>query len=404
MACGFARSAAWLLVLGSLLISLGGCHARNHQSVPAVPNASVVAPVAPVSLTQENLKNDKEKQRVASKAKAQPSSKITWVDVLIEATSSRGPPRIEASLYQVPGLSVCTMEAVVGRYAFGVSYVDGGLGSRHESWVSRRFRYYDPAIGRYISRDPIGYGDGPNVYLYVHNNPINRIDPVGLADLGDVVNFFIPRPDESFKAADEGFKAMIAPGASAEERISGGLSFIGNAIGTVTDLVPGKSGAKKALLGAVEKSIKSGAENLAERELKQIAKAEEKKLATKSAEEGAFDAGKKLEGEKKVPNPNGQHGKEDHRETVKELRQKAEEEFPGDLIQEGKSIKPQTGINRRPDVSALDRETGEVKKVYEAARTNKDGSIVKREALKQEQYNAADIPSHFEPVKPKDGK
>ena len=42
-------------------------------------------------------------------------------------------------------------------------------------------RYYDPEIGRYLTRDPIGYGDGMNVYLYVHDNPINHIDPLGLA-------------------------------------------------------------------------------------------------------------------------------------------------------------------------------------------------------------------------------
>jgi RHS repeat-associated protein len=42
-------------------------------------------------------------------------------------------------------------------------------------------RYFDPEVGRYITRDPIGYGDGLNVYLYVHNNPINHIDPHGLA-------------------------------------------------------------------------------------------------------------------------------------------------------------------------------------------------------------------------------
>lgn len=43
-------------------------------------------------------------------------------------------------------------------------------------------RYFDPETGRYITRDPIGYADGPNVYLYVHNNPINHIDPLGLTD------------------------------------------------------------------------------------------------------------------------------------------------------------------------------------------------------------------------------
>jgi RHS repeat-associated protein len=43
-----------------------------------------------------------------------------------------------------------------------------------------RARYYDPSVGRFISRDPLGMIDGPNMYLYVHNNPVNYIDPTGM--------------------------------------------------------------------------------------------------------------------------------------------------------------------------------------------------------------------------------
>src|SRR5205085_12541753 len=45
-------------------------------------------------------------------------------------------------------------------------------------------RYYTPAISRWISADPIGIGGGPNVFCYCHNDPVQRIDPSGTADLG----------------------------------------------------------------------------------------------------------------------------------------------------------------------------------------------------------------------------
>ncbi|WP_238527394.1 RHS repeat-associated core domain-containing protein [Methylomonas methanica] len=43
-----------------------------------------------------------------------------------------------------------------------------------------RARYYDPNQTRFTQRDPLGYTDGVNPYLYVHNNPINFNDPKGL--------------------------------------------------------------------------------------------------------------------------------------------------------------------------------------------------------------------------------
>ncbi|MPZ77339.1 MAG: PKD domain-containing protein, partial [Deltaproteobacteria bacterium] len=62
-----------------------------------------------------------------------------------------------------------------------------------------RARYYEPSTGRFLEEDPIGIGDGQNVYAYVGNNGITFIDPLGLdyvdgaanyaAGFGDMVSF-----------------------------------------------------------------------------------------------------------------------------------------------------------------------------------------------------------------------
>ena len=50
-----------------------------------------------------------------------------------------------------------------------------------------RARYYDPKIGRFLNEDPLEIKnreiDELNAYVYVANNPINAIDPTGLASL-----------------------------------------------------------------------------------------------------------------------------------------------------------------------------------------------------------------------------
>ena len=42
---------------------------------------------------------------------------------------------------------------------------------------------YSPSLGRFLQTDPIGYGDGLNMYTYTDNDLVNFNDPSG-TDIG----------------------------------------------------------------------------------------------------------------------------------------------------------------------------------------------------------------------------
>jgi len=49
-------------------------------------------------------------------------------------------------------------------------------------------RYYSPALGRWITADPQGFDDGPNLYAYVHNCPMTGYDLYGLLSMREGIS------------------------------------------------------------------------------------------------------------------------------------------------------------------------------------------------------------------------
>ena len=89
-------------------------------------------------------------------------------------TDSRGNVVWEAD-YSAFGQVRIKIESISSALRFPGQYFDDETGLNYN-----RFRYYSPFLGRYLTRDPITYLAGLNFYAYVHSDPINSADPLGL--------------------------------------------------------------------------------------------------------------------------------------------------------------------------------------------------------------------------------
>ena len=63
-----------------------------------------------------------------------------------------------------------------------------GLANSDTGLVRFGYRDYDPSIGRWTARDPIGFAGGDtNLYGYVWSDPVNWVDPTGEVGVPGVV-------------------------------------------------------------------------------------------------------------------------------------------------------------------------------------------------------------------------
>ena len=81
----------------------------------------------------------------------------------------------------------------------------GGLYDRDTGLVLLGLRDYDPATGRFTTQDPLGpAGLDPNLYRYVHGDPVNATDPNGLNAVQDFFNDAIDDPVDFYGGIQEG--------------------------------------------------------------------------------------------------------------------------------------------------------------------------------------------------------
>ncbi|MDD2285791.1 MAG: RHS repeat-associated core domain-containing protein [Paludibacter sp.] len=96
--------------------------------------------------------------------------------LMVDATNGNISAKYEYGPFGEVFCSVGDM-AKVNPFGFSTKYTDN-----ETDLLYYGYRYYSPALGRWLSRDPIEERGGLNLYAFVNNDPVNKWDKLGNID------------------------------------------------------------------------------------------------------------------------------------------------------------------------------------------------------------------------------
>ncbi|MCM8625541.1 MAG: hypothetical protein NFW05_06180 [Candidatus Accumulibacter sp.] len=156
-----------------------------------------------------------------------------------------------------------------------------------------RSRWYDPALGAWLTRDPAGYADGMCLYRYVKGNPLVYFDPFGMQAWYDQAlfaasDFFAGAADSLSFGITDAIREAIGVNDAVDK------SSVAYAAGEYTEmaveLAVGAGALKTLGKEAAEQGAKLLAKEGAEASSKQAAKAAEKEAIKEGGEAAAKQA------------------------------------------------------------------------------------------------------------------
>jgi RHS repeat-associated protein len=113
-------------------------------------------------------------------------------------------------------------------------------------WESGKYywkhRYYDTSTGRWLNHDPIGERGGLNLYGFVGNNPVNRIDPYGMDYHYYEYSSSLPPGINPLICGDTAFEQMVAHVNNFGTELRNGVVALGYGIDWLAELAFGHDG------------------------------------------------------------------------------------------------------------------------------------------------------------------